>query len=216
MSIWDRKTLPAKALGAIRVLEGFKSLPYDDNGAASGGTWTIGFGSTRDADGRPVTAATPKVTEAEAEALLQRDMAHSVRSVDQAVRRRISEDEAAALILLAYNLGSLKVAAPSLLRFVEAGNKEGAARQFGAYIRSAGRAMLGLRRRRWFEAAVYLGMEPSEAHRKAWATIFTVEDWPPLPLHKADVVDLGEYRRSTLSADDLNERELRRIRGDDR
>ena len=66
--------VPAAATAVVKRIEGFFSAPYDDNGALPGGTWTIGYGSIVDANGHPVSPATPPITEAEAEKWLRRDM----------------------------------------------------------------------------------------------------------------------------------------------
>jgi lysozyme len=50
--------------------EGFVAHPYRD----PTGVWTIGYGSTRDADGNPVTAATPDITVEAARSLVERDL----------------------------------------------------------------------------------------------------------------------------------------------
>ncbi|WP_051696099.1 hypothetical protein [Caulobacter sp. UNC358MFTsu5.1] len=61
---WDGVTVPEAATTVVKRVEGFFAKPYDDNGALPGGTWTIGYGTIRDAAGKPVTPATPAITEA--------------------------------------------------------------------------------------------------------------------------------------------------------
>jgi lysozyme len=53
--LWDGATVPAAATSVVKRVEGFFAHPYDDNGALPGGTWTIGYGTIRDAAGKAVT-----------------------------------------------------------------------------------------------------------------------------------------------------------------
>jgi lysozyme len=62
--LWDGATVPAAATVVVKRVEGFFPQPYDDNGALPGGTWTIGYGTIRDAAGKAVTPSTPAVTSA--------------------------------------------------------------------------------------------------------------------------------------------------------
>ncbi|MBK6999344.1 MAG: glycoside hydrolase family protein [Rhodoferax sp.] len=96
--------VPAAATAVVKRIEGFFSAPYDDNGALPGGTWTIGYGSIVDANGHPVSPATPPITEAEAEQWLRRDMEGAARDVKLRVKVALLECEAAALISWTYNL----------------------------------------------------------------------------------------------------------------
>ncbi len=87
-NVWDRKTVPDVATAVVKKIEGFSATPYDDNGSKPGGTWTIGYGTIVDAQGKAVTPQTPPITEAQAVTLLIRDMDGSA----QAVARRVKVD----------------------------------------------------------------------------------------------------------------------------
>ncbi|WP_159992354.1 lysozyme [Roseomonas sp. 18066] len=169
--------VPAEAVLLSEAFEGCVLTPYNDGF----GFPTIGIGSRRYADGTPVWLGGPAISRATAEALAMRDLEKAAALVAQAVRVPLTPRQAAALILLANNLGALTVAAPSLLKLVHAGDWKAAADLFKIYRTSAGKPATGLRRRRWTEAAFSLGMAPMLAKQKAWDAIQSPEDWPPLP-----------------------------------
>src|SRR5579875_1622128 len=93
---------PDAAVKLAEGFEGFRARPYRD----SAGVWTIGYGSTRDARGRPVTATTPPVTEAEAEALMRRDLQDAFDEVIRDADVGLTADQASALTDFVYNLGA--------------------------------------------------------------------------------------------------------------
>ena len=119
---WDG-SVPSAATAVVKRIEGFFSKPYDDNGSLPGGTWTIGYGTIIDGQGRPVTPATPPVTEAEAEALLMRDMRGAAQDVATRVKVPLLTREAAALISWTYNLGGGNLAKSTMLTRINANNK---------------------------------------------------------------------------------------------
>jgi lysozyme len=169
--------VPAAAVTLSEAFEGCRLRPYD----AGFGFATIGIGSRRYLDGRPVTLAGPAITRAEAEAMAMRDLQKAARLVAEAVQVPLTPRQAAALILLANNIGALTIAAPSLVNLVNAGDWPAAASLMKIYRNSGGRPVTGLRRRRWAEAAFSLGMDPFEARARAWALIDSPDDWPKLP-----------------------------------
>lgn len=176
--IWDGASVPTTATVVVKRIEGFFSHPYDDNGALPGGTWTIGYGSIRDAAGKPVTPNTPAVTEAQAVKLLTRDMAGAAKDVHQRVRVKLLVHEAAALISWTYNLGGANLGASSLLRKLNAGEKAAVPSEMRKWINQEGRPLVGLLRRRWAEAAIFLGKDPVNACVRAWREIDSLDDWP--------------------------------------
>jgi len=177
---WDGR-VPFAATEFSEVFEARKLRPYKD----SAGVWTIGIGSTRGPDGKPVTERTPAITDAQAEAMHKRDLEKAAALVKAAITYPISTRQAVVLMLLANNAGDLRVAAPTIVRLVNAGRWRDAADFLKEFrnVTVAGKRVpvLGLRRRRWAEAAYSLGMPAQEAHRRAWAEIATVDGWPKLP-----------------------------------
>jgi len=221
MAIWDRKAAPAAAVAIIRATEGLHLTPYDDNGSRPGGTWTIGIGATRDLAGQPVTPRTPPITQEQAEQLLRRDMGFAVRAVARTFSVELTEDQAGALISLAFNLGSF-AEAETMVSLVQTGQWQLAAQQFRAYRNQEGRPVLGLRRRRWVEASVFLnGADAIAAWEEAQQRIRTVDDWPPLaggggapaPVPPRPAAPAAARPVPLSEADQLNQRELDRIRG---
>lgn len=174
---WDG-SVPATATVVVKRIEGFFAAPYDDNGALPGGTWTIGYGSIIDGSGDPVTPATPPITEAQAESLLRRDMEGAARDVRMRVKVPLATCEAAALISWTYNLGAGNLAKSTMLARLNANRKEDVPAEMRKWIFHEGRALVGLLRRRWAEAAIFVGMEPTNACVRAWREIDGLEDWP--------------------------------------
>lgn len=175
---WDRRTVPSAATAVVKRIEGFFAGPYDDNGARPGGTWTIGYGTIIDGAGRKVTPATPPVTEAEAEQLLMRDMKDAAEGVARLVRPALRRHQAAALISWTYNLGAGNLKASTMLKRLNAGVFEEVPDQMRRWINQEGRPLLGLLRRRWAEAAIFVGVDPADAVARAWTLIDSLDDWP--------------------------------------
>jgi len=169
--------VPAEALELSQALEGLQLKPYAD----AGGVWTIGFGSTRDLAGKPVTAATPAITQAQAKVMAERDLAHAAKLVAEAFPQGLPARWAASLILMANNLGDIRRWGGSLKFMVDGRQWGEAAYQMRKYRMAAGVPLLGLIRRRWTEAAYASGYSASEAKRRAWAEIKRLDDWPRLP-----------------------------------
>lgn len=172
--------VPAAATAVVKRVEGFYSKPYDDNGSLPGGTWTIGYGSIVDGNGQPVSAKTPPVSEAEAEKLLQRDMKGAALDVQQRVKIPLLDHEAAALISWTYNLGGSNLGKSTLLQCLNAKQKNRVPTEMRRWIYHEGRPLVGLLRRRWAEAAIFLGRDPVEACVLGWKYIDDLNDWPML------------------------------------
>lgn len=140
-----------KAATLAESFEGFRNFPYQD----TGGVWTIGYGSTHDADGHPITGASVPITLNTAVAWLQRDMASAFATIAADVKVPLTDDEEAALADFIYNLGAGNFAASTLLQLLNAGDFIGAAGQFARWDMAAGKVLAGLLRRRQAEAALF-------------------------------------------------------------
>jgi lysozyme len=123
------------------------------------GVWTIGWGCTT-IDGRPVTPATPAITQAKADSMLDAILLNIQAGVRQLVKVPITEYQEAALISFAYNEGVPALAGSALLTLLNARHVTEAAAQFPRWVVANGVRVNGLIRRRGAEQAVFLGKVP--------------------------------------------------------
>ncbi|MDE1905112.1 MAG: lysozyme [Rhodospirillales bacterium] len=131
--------------------EGFESCPYQD----SGGTWTIGCGSTRDINNNPVTQDTPCISKQEATDLLARDLKSSFDVIAQDVSVPLTDNEKEALADFIYNVGQGNFASSTLLRLLNEGNYTEAAQQFLRWKYVHGQVIAGLLNRRVAEMKMF-------------------------------------------------------------
>lgn len=140
----------------IEVLHYFESCrleAYPDPGTG-GAPWTIGWGDTGPDVGEGLT-----ITQADANARFARKLAIEFEpGVVKALHVDATRSQFDALVCLAYNIGTGALSGSTLLRKFNAGDAVGAQDQFAVWNRSGGRVMLGLRRRRAAEAALFGGM----------------------------------------------------------
>lgn len=178
--IWDGG-VPLAAGALKRRLEGFSANPYDDNGKARRGTWTIGYGSTRLLNGSAVRPTSPTITEGEAQHLLDRDLEIARATVRRNVTTILREAEAAALISWVDNLGEPNLLISTMLVRLNEGERASVPPEMGRWFFAYGQPNLGLRRRRWAEGGIFQGFDPTAMMDMAWSAINRVEDWPAYP-----------------------------------
>lgn len=146
----NRTTSPA-GRKLIRSFEGERLTAYPDP-ATGGDPWTIGVGHTG-----PEVKRGLKITEAQSAAYLIADLARFEAAVSVAAPVT-TQAQFDAMVSLAFNIGSSAFAKSTLVKRHNAGDHEGAARQFVAWNRAAGKVMAGLTRRREAEARMYRGL----------------------------------------------------------
>lgn len=138
------------AAGLCRQFEGLRLKPY----LCPAGIPTIGYGSTRYADGRAVTLQDRPITAAQAEDLLlltlRRDYLVGVLKASPGL---IDHPKALAAALdFAYNLGVRSYVGSTLRKRVDAGDWPGARAELGKWVRGGGKVLPGLIARRAAEA----------------------------------------------------------------
>lgn len=149
-----------KAANLAIEFEGFSATPY----RCPAGVWTIGYGSTRDDSGNRVTGDTPPIDEDTARQWAMRDMRAAMAAVEADVSVPMTDEEEAALIDFVYNLGSGAFAGSRILRYLNAGNFQGAADDLMLWNHANGVALAGLTRRRAAERDLMLsGGQPPTA-----------------------------------------------------
>jgi len=99
------------------------------------------------------------ITNAQAEDLLKGDLDKFEMAVEDAVKVSLNDDQFAALVSFAFNLGPRNLNKSTLLRLLNSGNSQGAADEFPKWNKAGGQVLKGLTRRRNAERALFLGKD---------------------------------------------------------
>jgi lysozyme len=134
-------------LAKTKEFEGLRLEAYRD----VGGVWTIGYGHT----GKDVKPKM-KITEAEAEDLLRKDLQWAVDCVNKAVTQTISQNQFDAMVDFTFNVGCGAFTGSTLLRKLKAGDTTGAADEFLRWKFVKGVEVAGLLRRRQADRELFL------------------------------------------------------------
>ena len=140
-----------KCLELIRRFEGFRSKAY----RCPAGVWTIGYGSTRYADGTRVHQSDPPITEVQADDIMRQTLGEYERAVDRYVSVFVNQNEFDALVDFAYNAGAKNLLNSTLLKKLNAGDRKGAAKEFERWVYADGQILGGLVRRRMAERVLF-------------------------------------------------------------
>ncbi|MFK3698785.1 lysozyme [Serratia ureilytica] len=138
-------------MALIKRFEGLRLQAYQD----SVGVWTIGYGWTQPVAGRKVGAGMA-IDAATAERLLVCGVAQFEQGVERLVAVTITQGQFDALVSFAYNLGLRALENSTLLRRLNAGDRQGAADQFGRWVNAGGVRLDGLVAWRAAERALFL------------------------------------------------------------
>ncbi|UUW16942.1 lysozyme [Serratia ureilytica] len=138
-------------MALIKRFEGLRLQAYQD----LVGVWTIGYGWTQPVAGRKVGAGMA-IDAATAERLLICGVAQFEQGVERLVAVTITQGQFDALVSFAYNLGLRALENSTLLRRLNAGDRQGAADQFGRWVNAGGVRLDGLVARRAAERALFL------------------------------------------------------------
>jgi len=108
------RTISDEGLQLLKQWEGLRLAAYKD----VGGVWTIGYGSTFEVKLGDI------ITSAEATRRLMRDLAKFELVVNEAVQVSLPDNQFAALVSFAYNVGAEAFRTSTLLRKLNAGGYE--------------------------------------------------------------------------------------------
>jgi lysozyme len=140
----------------IKQFEGFRAAPYLD----SVGVATIGYGTIQYPDGSKVTMKDPACTDVEATQWLSYEMSLKSKSIAPLLTRAATLHQAAAMLSLAYNIGSGAFKTSTVLRKFNAGDIPGAADAFLMWDKGTvdGKKVVipGLHNRRVQERTIFL------------------------------------------------------------
>lgn len=141
----------AAGIALMHEFEGLRLKAYPDPGSRDGKPWTIGRGATG-----PDIGPGTVWTEAQADARFTLDVAVRAKGVETALGAAPTTDnQFAALVSLAYNIGADQLRHSTLFRLHKEGAYSGAAEQFARWRFNDGKELAGLVRRRAAEAALY-------------------------------------------------------------
>lgn len=140
-----------KCIQLIKRFEGFSATPY----LCPAGVVTIGYGSTRDTDGKPITMAHKAITEVEAASLMRATLVTYENAVNRYVKVELNQNQFDALVDFAYNAGAKNLLNSTLLKKLNAGDYAGASKEFGKWVYAGSKKLNGLVRRREAERVLF-------------------------------------------------------------
>lgn len=137
----------AIAAAVIPSLEGVEHKPYQD----VVGVWTVCYGHT----GADIIKS-KTYTEAECQALLNKDLRNVANQIDPLIKRTIPDTTRAAVYSFAYNVGTGAFRQSTLLKKINAGDTVGACNELRRWTYAGGKQWKGLMNRREIEREVCL------------------------------------------------------------
>jgi lysozyme len=150
-----------QAIDLLHHFEGLARVLPDGRIAAylcPANVWTIGWGATgRDPFNGGNIGPNTIWTRAQADERFVQHLRQFERDTRAALTVPTTQGQFDALVSFAYNLGNGALNRSTLLRLHNAGDFEGAAKQFGRWNKAGGKVLRGLTRRREAEAAMYQG-----------------------------------------------------------
>lgn len=147
----------------IKKWEGFRAETY----RCSAGVLTIGYGTTKAAGVGIDPQPGMRITEAQATEYLRKTVDKFAAQIRPAITAPINENEFAAFVSLAYNIGPGAFRKSSALRHFNQGNKAKAADAILLWNKAGGRVLKGLQNRRAEERALFLAPASAQRPEKA-------------------------------------------------
>lgn len=190
-------------LDLITSFEGFYPSWYLD----PVGVRTVGYGHTSE---RIPAGITVPLTREEALDLLKSDLKGYEAAVRRAVRVPLSQPQFDALVSFTFNVGAGALDGSTLLRRLNAGDLDAAAREFHRWVHGGGRVLPGLVRRRAAEAALFMS-SPRPAPRRPALSVRALQSLlnryfagMKVPIRVAVDGQLGQRTRDAIRAAKLS------------
>lgn len=137
----------------IKSFEGLFLKPYLD----PVGIPTIGLGTIKYPDGKAVTMRDRAISEIEATHYLMHEVEEKARNVERMCKVPLNDNEYAALVSFAYNIGWQGLEKSTLMKLLNAGaDRLAVADQFLRWNKAGGKELAGLTRRRQAERSLFL------------------------------------------------------------
>ena len=142
-----------KGFDLIKKFEGLKLSAY----ICPAGVSTIGYGTTRHPDGKPVKMG-EKISVELADAYLRHDVVDIEDQIEKLVKVQLQQYQFDALVSFVYNLGIGNLQKSTLLKLINKSDFHGAMAEFLKWNKANGRPMEGLTRRREAEQELFSGL----------------------------------------------------------
>jgi lysozyme len=134
-----------EGLALIKQWEGLKLTAY----LCPAKVWTIGYGSTLG------VTESMKITKAKAEKLLLKDLERFEAAIERLVSVPLNDNQFAALVSWAFNVGEGAVAKSTLIRKLNAGDYDAVPQELARWNKAGGKVLTGLSNRRAAEAGLW-------------------------------------------------------------
>jgi len=148
----------AKGLALIKEFEGLRLAAY----LCPANVWTIGYGHTS-AAGQPAVYSGMRITEAQADEILRRDLAKYEAAVLRLVKVPLNQSQFDALASFCFNVGEGALGKSTLLRKLNRGEYGAVPSELMKWVRGGGRELPGLVRRRRAEAKLWRDLDARPA-----------------------------------------------------
>lgn len=145
------ETAPLIARELIKELEDYAPEPYYD----AKGRYSVGYGHLLTPE-EYTSGRFQYVSKSHANQLLLDDMKIAIDAVNRYVKVPLTETQKAALISFVYNVGIGNFVGSTLLRKLNAGDYDGAAKEFPRWVYSDGTRLAGLEKRRQREQDLFM------------------------------------------------------------
>lgn len=137
----------------IKSFEGLFLKPYLDPIKIP----TIGYGTIKYPSGKSVTMKDPAITEAQATEYLLHEVEEKARNVERMTKVPLNDNEYAALVSFAYNVGWPVLEKSTLMKLLNSGaDRVAVADQLLRWNKAGGKELAGLTRRRQAERSLFL------------------------------------------------------------
>lgn len=160
--------VPKTSIDLIKSFEGLYLKPYLD----PIGIPTIGYGTIQYPDNKKVTMKDRAVTEDEATSYLEYEVSKKANEIDKMLKVKVNENERAALICFAYNVGTGALQKSTLLKLLNSNaDRIAVADQFLKWNKAGGKELPGLTRRRQAERSLFLQPETNSSENEKLPSI---------------------------------------------
>ena len=133
-------------LDFIQDVEGCKLYAYLD----TGGVWTIGVGHTGPEVVKGLTCSMEQALQ-----WLKEDSEEAQEAIRQSVEGLLTQNQFNALVSFVFNVGVSAFSKSTMLKFINKGDFDGAAKEFTKWNKDNGKEVLGLSKRRILEQSVF-------------------------------------------------------------